>query len=102
MALDAGTFHTCGLTADGAPYGWGDNSLGQVGDSAIGSSTAPPPVQGGHTFTAVSAGWQHTCGIATDASGSCWGAAFYGQLGNGQDTRPGEELPQPHRVLGFP
>ncbi len=42
--LAAGLYHTCGLTTAGAPYCWGDNSLGQLGVGTTTNSSTPVPV----------------------------------------------------------
>ena len=61
IAIDAGTYHTCGLRPDGTVTCWGENSYGQ---------SAPPS----GTFTAVSAGLDHSCGLRHDEVVICWGA----------------------------
>lgn len=84
--VSAGESHTCGVTAAGAAYCWGDNSAGQLGNDRVmadgcwsglhGSLSCgtPVPVFGGHSFTTVSAGWLNTCGLTTEGAVYCWGA----------------------------
>ncbi|HEX9938224.1 MAG TPA: hypothetical protein VGB15_13910 [Longimicrobium sp.] len=80
--VEAGTYHTCGVTGAGAAYCWGDNSAGQLGRP--GPSTARPVVVGGnHSWAAVSAGEDFSCGITSTGAAMCWGSDSEGQLGNG-------------------
>lgn len=82
----------------GTPYGWGDNSLGQLGrGSPTPNEIMPLPVG---TLTAVShleTGGAHTCAIA-GAAVYCWGANGNGQLGNRTETLQAS----PVRVCGLP
>ena len=84
--LAAGLFHTCGLDATGAAYCWGNNSYGQLGNSATAGSVfanpTPAAVAGGLTFTSLTAGHRHTCGLTAAGAAWCWGVNLYGQLGN--------------------
>jgi alpha-tubulin suppressor-like RCC1 family protein len=80
--LDAGTDHSCTISAGRAAYCWGDNSAGQLGRA--GPSTARAVLVGGsHSWRMVSAGDDFTCGITTDDLAMCWGSDSAGQLGNG-------------------
>ena len=92
QSVSAGNFHTCGVTANGAAYCWGDNSYGVLGaDTAItnpcyalpyaGGCPYPVPVAGGLTFRSISAGYEHTCGVTTQGAAYCWGANLSGALG---------------------
>jgi len=75
VVLEAGYYHTCGLTAAGAGYCWGE-FFGPV----------PVPVPGGRSFVALTAGEYHTCGLTADGAAYCWGRNHHGQLGDGSST----------------
>ena len=60
LQVDAGGFHTCGVTVDGEAVCWGDNRRGQS-DSPEG------------TFTQINAGGYHTCAMDLDGNVTCWG-----------------------------
>lgn len=86
---------SCGLTAGGAAYCWGPNTLGGLGTDAeltmcdalspngdpFGCTGTPVPVQGGLTFSVIRPSNGFVCGITTDGVAYCWGAAGEGQLG---------------------
>src|SRR5205823_665165 len=85
-SVEAGAYHTCGRTADGAAYCWGYNGWGQLGDGSIVSSLVPGPVTGGFTYASVSAGWGPTCALTANGTAYCWGDNGNGALGIGSDT----------------
>ncbi len=69
---DAGSGHTCALTAAGAAHCWGRNFAGQLGDNSTTDKNVPVAVQGGLTFTSLSAGNAFTCGLSAQKA-HCWG-----------------------------
>jgi alpha-tubulin suppressor-like RCC1 family protein len=82
--VDAGGFHSCGVTTTNRAYCWGYNRVGQLGDSlGKGFRTKPSPVTGGHAFRQISAGHEATCAVTTSDRAWCWGDGTTGQLGNG-------------------
>jgi alpha-tubulin suppressor-like RCC1 family protein len=81
--LSAGLFASCGLTAQGAAYCWGNSVGGLLGNGSTTSHTGPVPVSGGHTFTHISVGALDACGVATGGALYCWGDPNYGSFGNG-------------------
>ena len=66
-ALDAGSFHTCGLRSDNTIDCWGENEHGQA--------DAPRA-----SYRAVSTGDSHTCAIRSDGTATCWGWNSSGQV----------------------
>jgi len=93
--VSAGSNHTCGLSNVAgytgpfplAPYCWGDNSAGQLGDGTTINSAFPVPIASNRVvpyFDAISAGKLYSCGSGT--SNACWGNNTSGQLGNGTKT----------------
>ena len=87
----AGGGHTCGLTAGGKAYCWGDNRAGQVGDGSTTDRTKPVEVATGASFEELSLGAFHSCGRTSGGAINCWGGNGKGQLGDGtrgNRTRP--------------
>ena len=66
VSISIGTFHGCGLRADGGVVCWGENHQGQT-EAPIGR------------FNQVSVGRHHSCGVRTDGSLVCWGWNIVGQ-----------------------
>src|SRR3989441_6774788 len=89
-AVTGGALHTCGLATglSAAPYCWGGNGSGQLGDGTTMSQSSPVLVQtpAGVSFTALTAGTAHTCGVTAAGVAYCWGANGSGQLGDGTTT----------------
>ncbi|HEV2750025.1 MAG TPA: Ig-like domain-containing protein [Gemmatimonadales bacterium] len=79
--VQAGAYHSCGLTTSGAAYCWGNGTYGQLGSGAKANGLAPVLVTGGLTFTAISVGGVHSCGLTTSGSAYCWGLNYWGELG---------------------
>ena len=79
-SLSAGGAHTCGLTASGEAWCWGDNSRGELGDGTDAVRTTAVPVAGNLHFAAIAAGRNFTCGVTTDHAAYCWGSGSTGQL----------------------
>ncbi len=86
----AGGTHTCGLPASGAPYCWGDNAYGQVGDETTTDRTTPVPVTMPAVVTFASLGLSvsayHSCALTPAGQAYCWGGNWAGQLGDGTTT----------------
>ncbi len=88
-AVSGGSNHSC-VVAGGAPYCWGYNGSGRLGNGMTSNSSVPVAVDtsgvlAGKTVTAVSAGGYHSCAVG-DGAPYCWGANYYGQLGDGTVT----------------
>jgi alpha-tubulin suppressor-like RCC1 family protein len=86
--ISAGETHTCGITAAGAAYCWGENGVGQLGTGNTTDATQPVAVTGGIVFAQISAGSSNgaiptTCGVATSGKAYCWGSDVSGNIGDG-------------------
>jgi alpha-tubulin suppressor-like RCC1 family protein len=78
----AAVAHVCALTESGAPWCWGWNGAGQLGDGTTTDHTTPAPVSGSLQLTSLGLGGSATCGRRGNAIW-CWGGNVFGQLGNG-------------------
>jgi alpha-tubulin suppressor-like RCC1 family protein len=87
-AVAAGGNSTCGIANGGVGYCWGNNSFGQLGNSATTNSAIPIKVVGGLIFSSMTVGSLDgfACGLTTSGAAYCWGYNDYGQLGNGNFT----------------
>jgi len=81
--LDAGSYHSCGITTTEELYCWGYNGDGQAGDSLGGYKMYPTKVERAERFRAVSGGRYHTCGITLSGEVVCWGASRDGRTAGG-------------------
>ncbi len=83
-ALALGESHTCAILDNGQVSCWGDNSFGQLGNSAAAAEGVPTaaftPV-GATTVVAIDAGEAHTCASLSTGAVTCWGENDRGQLG---------------------
>jgi len=80
-----GYSHTCGLTTDNRIYCWGNNRLGQLGDSTeVQERHQPTLVAGARQYRQVDAGGEHNCAVTTGNKAFCWGNGRRGQIGNGK------------------
>ena len=89
--VSAGASYTCALGGTGAPYCWGLNGGGQLGNGSTTTSSIPVAVTtsgalSGVTVTEVSAG--NTVACAVGGTGAyCWGTNGSGQAGDGTTTQ---------------
>ena len=89
---------SCGITAAGVAYCWGQNNRGQVGNgSGTMEFSQPQLVAGSHTFSAISGGQEHMCGFTPTNEMYCWGRNNDGELGIGNGT----DSSSPALVTGF-
>lgn len=95
VRLAAGFYHTCGLTASGAAYCWGNNKFGELGDSSTSDREVPVATHmpTGVEFTTMAGGMYHTCALSRDGAAHCWGHNGLGQLGDG--SRKNAAIPIP-------
>ena len=92
--ISSGKTHTCGITADGNAWCWGEAASGKLGNNtSTGNFSTPQAVAGGGKWKRISAGSSHTCAIKSDDSLWCWGNDNDGRLGNGSVLWEDQNIP---------
>jgi alpha-tubulin suppressor-like RCC1 family protein len=81
--VDAGYFHTCGLTRAGATYCWGSNFAGLLGRADVDDSLTPVRASMDARLRTLDVGASSACGLTDDGTAWCWGHNDEGQLGDG-------------------
>ncbi|HKE89957.1 MAG TPA: Ig-like domain-containing protein [Gemmatimonadales bacterium] len=82
--------HTCGVTAAGAVFCWGENLAGALGNGTItdsgvvGGLSYPTGVLQPGAITALATGDGFSCAVTAPSGVTyCWGAGDHNKLGNG-------------------
>ncbi|WP_052487946.1 RCC1 domain-containing protein [Gordoniibacillus kamchatkensis] len=76
-------------------FGWGDNTLGQLGTDGALPALAPKPLTGVPQPAAIAAGGSHTLLVAGDGTLWAYGSDYFGQLGDGATSVTGRPKPAP-------
>lgn len=79
----AGRAHACALLPEGKVACWGDNQVGQLGDTTREPRARPVLVRGLDDAEALAAGADHTCALRKGGAVACWGRNARGALGDG-------------------
>ena len=82
-AVSTGRYDSFAVRSDGALFGWGANSQGELGTGHPSAVVASPvAVSGIDSVTAVANGDASTYALRADGTVWAWGSNNYGQLGN--------------------
>jgi alpha-tubulin suppressor-like RCC1 family protein len=81
-SVAAGTQTAAAIRSTGALYAWGDNGLGQVGDSSTTKKSSPVVVGSDTDWEFIAAWGTHTAGIRNGGALYTWGGGVAGQLGD--------------------
>ncbi len=85
-SIGVGDRHTCGLTAEGQAYCWGDNTNGTVGGGTRDPYKLLPTrvmQPAGVTFSKLAVSPRHVCAITEAGATYCWGDGSTGEIGDG-------------------
>jgi endonuclease/exonuclease/phosphatase family metal-dependent hydrolase len=82
-SVTTGGYHTCAVGTDGSLWCWGQNTLGQLGNTQPGLHPTATRVGTDSDWVQASASWGHTCAVTATGRLWCWGLNDDGQLGVG-------------------
>ena len=83
VAIAAGSYHSLALKSNGTVWVWGNNSVGQLGNSNTNNLSRPMMNNNLSGVTAIAAGYAHSMALKSDGRVLAWGRNSCGQLGNG-------------------
>lgn len=87
VAVTAGNYHNCAMTAGGDVSCWGYNEEGQLGDGTQNNRLEPVPAVGlPRGIVMIVGGERHTCALTFAGAVNCWGWNSTGQLGDGSSS----------------
>ena len=90
----AGDYHSAAIRSDGTLWSWGNNNVGQLGQSNTYSNFSPIQVFAlSNSWSQVSAGGSHTLAIDSNNTLWTWGYNAQGQLGDGTTTNRSYPIP---------
>jgi alpha-tubulin suppressor-like RCC1 family protein len=101
-AIAAGGAFACALLQNGSVVCWGDDSLGELGNTGVPfaclgggapCSTSPLAVPGVTNAVAITAGGSFACALLQSGDVKCWGQDSLGELGNGTISSTGTPTP---------
>lgn len=81
ISVAVGRAHSLALTKDGAVWGWGDNSRGQIGNGSTTDVYAPVMTSNLSSVTMIDADGYHSLALRSDGRVFAWGSNSSGQLG---------------------
>jgi alpha-tubulin suppressor-like RCC1 family protein len=86
VQIQAGRWHSCGLTAEGTVHCWGDDrGVGAGGDPMDTIYSSPVPVVLDGTYVQVTSIFSSSCALRDTGDVYCWGFSYRGELGGGED-----------------
>jgi alpha-tubulin suppressor-like RCC1 family protein len=90
VAINAGSYHSFAVKADGTLLAWGDDISGQLGDGGTKTDQPTPVVvsSGANIIVAASGGLSHSLALTSAGLMLAWGDDFYGQLGDDNTKTP--------------
>jgi hypothetical protein len=77
----AAYYHGQSIAGDGSLWGWGQNSVGQIGDGTTNSKTRPTATNSGSNWSSVTSGDAHSLALKNDGTLWAWGSNTFGQAG---------------------